>query len=520
MLAKKKELIMLFRTFRISAQRFHSLQRIATLLVPLSLLLFFGPTALAATPDGPPAPAAPQQADDNALEVGTEWVQNYSACGLNNLSATLPDARGLGNKLTATNWILFFPYPTPRWSWNYDYGNSSVWETDFKRASAGGSENIYPDSVDFAYFSGHGSSNGFWFGTRRNDCQLTYDDASGAWGTGDLDWIGISACNVLDDPHLGDWANTMNGLRLVLGMKTVMADVPYGENVGNYLRWDYNFSQAWFRAADDLLPQTQIARVMAEDNAYFYDHWYNHNSFTVVDNFFSWWTHPAGSEPARAVDMRQLNDEMPVFQVAPLSLAEAQNRFNNLGAAFGVTTTQAIALSLNDNPLGGQQLAVSAPVSATTDLQLVMDTNNGLYNYTSLNDLWTLTSTVRAATATGMTAIKADDARAIADAFLNQNGLNRNDAQFYEVISDTLTTAQSPTRHNLNAANASQILAEQGTNYQVIYSRIITFTPVTAAGVHADPVEFSVMGPGSKLKVYVATKRRRTCAAGRWLTTL
>lgn len=55
------------------------------------------------------------------------------------------------------------------------------------------------------------------------------------------------------------------------------------------------------------------------------------------------------------------------------------------------------------------------------------------------------------------------DARAIADTFLNQNGLHRNDAQFYEVITDTLTTAQSPTRfHNLSAANASEILAEQG----------------------------------------------------------
>ncbi len=37
-----------------------------------------------------------------------------------------------------------------------------------------------------------------------------------------------------------------------------------------------------------------------------------------------------------------------------------------------------------------------------------MDNNNGLYNYTSLNDLWTLTSTVRAAGAAGMTAINAD----------------------------------------------------------------------------------------------------------------
>ncbi|MFN3983736.1 MAG: hypothetical protein ACK4SA_25485, partial [Caldilinea sp.] len=46
---------------------------------------------------------------------------------------------------------------------------------------------------------------------------------------------------------------------------------------------------------------------------------------------------------------------------------------------------------------------------------------------------------------------------------------------------------------------------ERITNYQVIYSRIF-ISPSVSAGAVAQPVEFSVMGPGSKFKIYVATE--------------
>ena len=59
-----------------------------------------------------------------------------------------------------------------------------------------------------------------------------------------------------------------------------------------------------------------------------------------------------------------------------------------------------------------------------------------------------------------------------------------------------------------------QITAETVANYEVLYSRIISYTPpVSAAGVQAASVEFSVMGPGSKLKVYVAPQVPATVTA-------
>lgn len=43
-------------------------------------------------------------------------------------------------------------------------------------------------------------------------------------------------------------------------------------------------------------------------------------------------------------------------------------------------------------------------------------------------------------------------------------------------------------------------------NYQVIYSRIISYTPTIDGRAAAAPVEFSVMGPGSKFNTYVSTQ--------------
>ncbi|MCS6825725.1 MAG: hypothetical protein NZ553_03840 [Caldilinea sp.] len=102
-----------------------------------------------------------------------------------------------------------------------------------------------------------------------------------------------------------------------------------------------------------------------------------------------------------------------------------------------------------------------------------------------------------------MQTIDNDAARGIADAFLQQHGLAREDAQFYEVAADALTTMNQVT-----TAGDERVVTfdEQITNYQVIYSRIFVYTPSVSAGAVTQPVEFSVMGPGSKFKVYVATQ--------------
>jgi hypothetical protein len=101
-----------------------------------------------------------------------------------------------------------------------------------------------------------------------------------------------------------------------------------------------------------------------------------------------------------------------------------------------------------------------------------------------------------------MLAIDQERAKEIADQFLQESGLLPEDAQFFAVVPDILT--EGAVEPEVDAAGVEQVLQEQELTQQVLYSRVVTATlPATTRGP-AQTVEFSVMGPGSKLKVYVA----------------
>jgi hypothetical protein len=453
-----------------------------------------GPTrATSAVKAAPLAPAAPSGLDDGAIEVGVEYVVDYPA-GWNDLPATAPDALGLYNQLGSMGWAR-------RFAW----GNGSAWEQDWKGQykTGGGTEHVWVDTVDLAYFAGHGNSSGFFFGVggnTRDDQQLTYLDCRNEWGNGDAEWVGIAACNVLADANLGNWSLCMNNLHLILGFVTTMADVPHGDYFGWYIRNGYNMTQAWFRAADALQPQNKIARVLAEEQSHFYDHWWNHVGGDTYDNDYYWWDHRVGSEPARAVNVAALGGVMPIFQTPPLSLDQANVVWGQLGTAFNVTTTTALRQPLTRYPLADN------PVRMSADGQLEMGNADGMFAFTNLQSLWT-TPTVQGLRP--MVALSPQDAAGVASAFLSQNNLLPADAQYFEVVTDTQVAAPSK---GLSAVQqrAAGALADTNTAYQVIYSRILTWTPTATGNAPAAPVEFSVMGPGAKLKVYVAP----TVAAG------
>jgi hypothetical protein len=455
-------------------------------ILALSTVAAQGPAP--STAPGVTEPAAPAGADDGALEIGVEWVVDYPP-GWNDLPATAPDALGLYNRLGGCGW-------TRRFAW----GNGGAWEQDWKGQwkAGGGTEQIWIDTVDLAYFAGHGNSEGFFFGVGGNtidDGQLRFSDCTSEWGTTDAEWVGIAACNVLADAHLGDWAWCMNHLHLILGFVTTMADVPHGDWFGAYICAGYNMTQAWFRAADALQPQNKIARVLAEEQYHFYDRWWNHIGGDWFDNDYYWWDHRVGSEPARYVNTAALNGVMPVFQTPPLSLGEANEKWANLGAAFGVTTTGKAGQPLTMRPVGAE------PVRMSQDGQLEMGEGSGMYAFTNLQTLWA-TPTVALANAP-VRRLTPEDAHQIADQFLQQNGLMPGDAQFFEVVTDTLVTAPSKGQ-GVNGMKAAGTLQEQTTSYQVIYSRIVSATLPGVGNAPGATQEFSVVGPGAKLKVYVA----------------
>ena len=505
--------------------------------VMLTLFILFGMVPVAsANDDDVTAPTVPTQADDAALEVGVWYIVDYPPAGVGgaDLPGTAPDSLGLRDRLTQT-YYPFFPFtffPTPRWSSVYTYGSGSAWESDWTA-----NEEYYIDNVDLAYFSGHGSSTGFLFGVggnTHNDSTATAEDVQYRWGTRDNDWIGISACNVLDDPYenLQRWARTMNGTRLLMGMKTVMSDVDFGAALGWHMRWNNTMTQAWFKSVNEKLPSWQIARVLGEETYNYYDRWTEHDDNQPVDSDFYWWTHQSGNAVALAVNASQLTPphaagtaaplaEMPVFNIQPLGLGEAEGRWTALGSAFGVTGT--ITETGTVLASGVDALNATNNLFVSADGDLLMDESVGLFQYHNSDTLWSQSAisqalAVQAAGVDAKLAIDADTARGIADAFLNQNQLMPADAQFSGVVQDVLTSANDPGRlpGQANAAGALQILAETVTNHQVVYQRVISYTPPALAAGAVVPVQFSVVGPGAKLAVYVdASASPQVLAAGK-----
>jgi len=431
-------------------------------------------------------PGAVQGVDDAVLEVGVEYINNFHGIA-GNLGMTDDDALSLYDRLGNCGWTRRFAY-----------GNDSAWETDWKGVDKPGTgqEDTYADSVDLAYISTHGWSDGFLFGSTHNDHYLTTSECRLNWGDRDAEWVGLSSCLAMQtDASRRNWAWCMDGLHLIMGFETTMADVNHGNWFGYYLCNGYNFTQAWFRAADALQPQGKVAGVLAEEYSQFNDRPANHMGGDWWDNDFYYWRHPVGSEPARYVDVSQLNGVMPVFDTKPLNLAERDALWANLGQSFGVSTTTALGTPLR---AAGTE---AEPVWVSPDKQLEMDPAGGLYAFTNLQTLWT-SPTVQVNGP--IYPLAPQDAITIANQFLTSNGLMLNDAQYYEVAADVVNTQVYTPQLGMTRGDAVQA-ATQTTAYEVIYSRILTYTPPTKVGSANAPaaVEFSVMGPGAKLKVFV-----------------
>ena len=80
-----------------------------------------------------------------AYEVGVEWVNNYDCH--NSLTHEHEDAGGFYDELVHHD----------GWVGSFNWGDGNAWEQDFKRPDKGGTADHWVDTVDFAYFTGHGS---------------------------------------------------------------------------------------------------------------------------------------------------------------------------------------------------------------------------------------------------------------------------------------------------------------------------------------------------------------------------
>lgn len=199
--------------------------------------------------------------DGNNKEIGVWWVNDYSdnpSCG--DLTESDDDAEGFYNTLGSKGFTKSF-----------DYGDNNAWENHFEKSAVGGSDSSYADTVDFVYFSGHGSWNAFHFGINKDSDgsytrKVHYSESQ--WGDKDLEWIFISACQVLKHEYWNYWKPAFNENPKILhgmtGFHTVELETP---NLGTYFaeyltnpNWGgpYCIKDAWQKATKNAFDDSEI----------------------------------------------------------------------------------------------------------------------------------------------------------------------------------------------------------------------------------------------------------------------
>lgn len=201
--------------------------------------------------------------NDDSLntEVGDEWICAYPAYK-GPLQHCDEDARGFRDQLRAIGWTSRF-----------DWGDSLAWEEDFKyrNAPGGGTDYVWIDAVDFAYFAGHGSvqctNTALIYFSVNYDYQ-TFSSNNARWGgndggssteEADLEFIVLDACLTLKETHSSSydvfqrWDQAFCGLHYILGFHTVCYDTGnQGPRYGYYLRIGYTVREAWITSTKEV----------------------------------------------------------------------------------------------------------------------------------------------------------------------------------------------------------------------------------------------------------------------------
>ncbi len=201
--------------------------------------------------------------------VSAEWVNNYQGTGLSDLSNNDENAQGFYYGLGGD----------ASWTGNFIRGDDNSMEKHWKDPSYSGVDNSYMDNAYFGFFSGHGSTNGFYFRTNNDDTLLRYSDA--LWGNTNLDWVALDACEVLKQSGVSNWYSSFGGVHSIVGFDTTATDVTNrGSNFAS--RTDGTLTTqpvitAWFMAAADTESSSSYAAALAKDGTWS-DYVYGHGS--------------------------------------------------------------------------------------------------------------------------------------------------------------------------------------------------------------------------------------------------
>lgn len=216
--------------------------------------------------------------DASSPEVGVEWVTDY----------TYPYS-DLPNSGTSAN-AFYNRLGTEGWTQKFNNGNSNAKAEHFESS---GSDSTYIDGVDIAFYQGHGSTN-------KLDISAVSEKVywyEAEWGDYDLEWIGLHACEVLQEDYFAD---ALNGVHLICGFSTSAYN--YAEDGGawaDFLIDDgnddaYPVLSSWFYGLDIKQPAGVQLKVFGENANCGNDFIWGQGpviSDPPVDNIYSEWTH-------------------------------------------------------------------------------------------------------------------------------------------------------------------------------------------------------------------------------------
>ncbi|MFA5002614.1 MAG: DUF6345 domain-containing protein [Methanolinea sp.] len=170
-----------------------------------------------------------------------EWVSDYHG-----QQATLPHSYDL-----ASGFYNQLKTPLP-WNGRFIIGDNnglaqkSHWEKS--------TDSNYIDNSHFALFSGHGGPDRiiFYHPNDENLRNLYYYEAE--WGDGQVDWIALAACNVLNQSSYQNWQSAFKGLHSIVGWDTPgLCHQDLGSKFSNYMKAGNSIWESWRMAANDVV---------------------------------------------------------------------------------------------------------------------------------------------------------------------------------------------------------------------------------------------------------------------------
>lgn len=181
---------------------------------------------------------------------GASWIGAFGGLG-----GSQANAQGFVDELNAEGWQRKF-----------NWGNEAAWKSDWVN-----NDDAYVDDVDFVFYTGHASPDGWMLATggasdwlHSSDVGAQPNSPSDHWGRNNLEWAVIAACGPLQDDIINGggnvhdrWRGIFDGLHLMLGYAAVTFDnTEEGRRLVSYARSGMTLRQAWFRTAQEIQPST------------------------------------------------------------------------------------------------------------------------------------------------------------------------------------------------------------------------------------------------------------------------